>query len=55
LLLPVGRLAMLGVVTGLYSELVTGTGIMQQANDHPFRVLFIGLLIAFASYAPVIK
>lgn len=46
---------MLGVVCALYSELMTGSGLSQQAADHPFRVLFVGLLIAFASYAPVIK
>jgi CRISPR/Cas system-associated protein Csm6 len=49
------RLATLVVVSGLYSELMTGSTISQQAADHPFRVLFVGLLFAFASYAPVIK
>jgi hypothetical protein len=46
---------MLGVVTALYAEAVTGSGLSEQTADHPFRVLFVGLLIAFASYAPVIK
>jgi hypothetical protein len=46
---------MLGVVSGLYAEAVTGRGLLEQTVDHPIRVLFIGLLIAFASYAPVVK
>jgi hypothetical protein len=49
------RLAMLGVVLGLYVEMMTGTGLLEQTAQHPLRVLFIGLLIAFASYAPVVK
>jgi hypothetical protein len=49
------RLAMLGVVSGLYVELMTGKGLLEQTVDHPIRILFFGLLIAFASYAPVVK
>jgi hypothetical protein len=46
---------MLGVVSGLYVELMSGKGLLEQTVDHPIRILLFGLLIAFASYAPVIK
>jgi hypothetical protein len=46
---------MLGVVTGLIAEAVTGSGLLQQTIHHPWRILFVGLLIGFASYAPVLK
>jgi len=43
------------VLPGLYAEAVTGRGLLQQTIDHPIRILFFGLLIVFASYAPVVK
>lgn len=46
---------MLGVVSGLYVELMSGKGLLEQTVDHPIRIIFLGLLIAFASYAPVVK
>lgn len=40
---------------GLYIEAVSGKGLLEQSAAHPIRILFLGLLFAFASYAPVIK
>ena len=49
------RLSMLGVFAGLFVEATSGRGLLEQTLEHPWRILFVGLLIAFASYAPVIK
>lgn len=39
----------------LLEEATTGVGLLQQTVHHPLRVLLIGLTLAFASYAPVVK
>jgi hypothetical protein len=50
-----GRLAMLGVVTGLVFEFTTGLGLRQQFADHPLTVLGSFVLIALASYVPITR
>jgi len=49
------RLAMLGVVSALVFEAVTGQGIKEQIADHPFIVIGTFVLFAFASYVPITK
>jgi hypothetical protein len=50
-----GRLAMLGVVSGLLLEGVTGQGLLQQTADHPIFVFASFVLISIATYIPLIK
>jgi hypothetical protein len=50
-----GRLAMLGVVTGLVLEATTGQGLLQQTADHPVIVLASFVLFSIATYAPIFK
>jgi hypothetical protein len=50
-----GRLAMLGVATGLVLEWTTGQGLLQQTADHPIFVFVSFVLISIATYIPLIK
>jgi hypothetical protein len=50
-----GRLAMLGVVTGLAGEYFTGMGLSQQTADHPVIVLASFVILSIATYAPLVK
>jgi hypothetical protein len=50
-----GRLAMLGVVTGLAFEFTTGLGLRQQFADHPLTILASFIIIALASYVPITR
>jgi hypothetical protein len=50
-----GRLAMLGVATGLLFEITTGQGLLQQTADHPIFVFASFVLISIATYIPLIK
>jgi hypothetical protein len=50
-----GRLAMLGVVTGLAVEYFTGMGLSEQTADHPVTVLASFVILSIATYAPLIK
>lgn len=46
---------MLGVVTGLVLEALTGQGLLQQTADHPVIVLGSFVLFSIATYAPIFK
>ncbi|WIA33809.1 hypothetical protein OEZ86_006919 [Tetradesmus obliquus] len=50
-----GRLAMLGVVAGLAGEWSTGMGLAQQTADHPAVVFASYVILAIATYTPLIK
>eukprot|EP00878_Enallax_costatus_P011241 GHUV01011738.1.p1 GENE.GHUV01011738.1~~GHUV01011738.1.p1 ORF type:complete len:144 (+),score=42.40 GHUV01011738.1:959-1390(+) len=50
-----GRLAMLGVFTGLLFEATTGQGLLQQTADHPIFVFASFVLISIATYIPLVK
>jgi hypothetical protein len=50
-----GRLAMLGVVTGLAGEWFTGMGLLQQTADHPVLVFASYVILAIATYTPLVK
>lgn len=50
-----GRLAMLGVVTGLVLEFTQGLGLRQQFADHPLIVLSSFVIFAIASYVPITR
>lgn len=50
-----GRLAMLGVVAGLAGEWSTGMGLAQQTADHPVVVFASYVILAVATYTPLIK
>jgi hypothetical protein len=50
-----GRLAMLGVVTGLVNEAINGQGLLQQTADHPVIVLASFVLFSIATYVPIFK
>ena len=50
-----GRLAMLGVLTGLLGEVFTGKGLLEQTADHPVVVFMSFVLISIATYAPLVR
>jgi hypothetical protein len=50
-----GRLAMLGVLIGLFGEASTGLGLLEQTGDHPLIVFASFVIISIATYAPLVK
>jgi hypothetical protein len=50
-----GRLAMLGVLTGLFGEASTGLGLLEQTGDHPLIVFASFVIISIATYVPLVK
>lgn len=50
-----GRLAMLGVLTGLLGEVYTGKGLLEQTADHPITVFLSFVIISIATYVPIVK
>jgi hypothetical protein len=49
------RLAMLGVVIGLWEEFATGHGLKQQWGEHTERILLLFALFTIASYIPILR
>lgn len=50
-----GRAAMLAVLIGLVGEWRTGLGLLEQTKDHPITVFAVFVVLALASYAPIVR
>jgi hypothetical protein len=43
------------VVLGLALEATTGQGLLEQTKDHPITVFAVFVIIALASYVPIVR
>lgn len=43
------------VLIGLVGEWTTGLGLMEQTKDHPITVFAVFIILAFASYVPIVR
>ncbi|KXZ41231.1 hypothetical protein GPECTOR_630g729 [Gonium pectorale] len=50
-----GRLAMVGALVGLFSELTTGKSLLAQFGSSPLQILLLVGALSYATLAPILR